>query len=235
MKPLTRILAGHLDKTGLRRYVLVKAAVFWSLIFLAWLMYPAENHYSIHTHTFSFLGSFEAKHSPDWWWIFSIAMIFWGCATLPLVFYHRRRFLPISRVGANIGAFFLAVGAVGVICVGLFPDARPELFGGWKWTDIHEKAAVLVGFGFLLGLLCQGALLLRDRAGARHFADHNPAAYRRLAIPYLVWGVISFVGIAFQVRWGFVYPQLKAAASAKGEDFGSSWSEAMGTIYSFPL
>ncbi len=235
MNSITRILGGHLNQTELRRYVIIKAAVFWSLIFLAWLMYPAENKYSIRTHTFSFLGSFETKHSPDWWWIFTIAMVFWGCATFPLVFYHRRRFLPISRIGANIGAFFLAVGAVNVVLVGLFPDARAEVIGSIRWTEIHEKVAVFVGVGFLLGILWHGGMILRDRFGARHFADHYPAAYRRLALPYLVWGVISAIGIGIQIRWAFVYETMKAAAAAKGEDFGSSWSEAMGTIYSFPL
>lgn len=235
MNDLIRIARGHLDRHELRRYVIAKAGIFWSLILLAWIMYPTENAYSIRTHTFSFLGSFETKHSPDWWWIFSIAMVWWGTATLPLVSYHRQRFTHISRIGATVGAVFLVLGCIGVIGVGLFPDARGEVIGAWKWTDIHEKTAILVAIGFGLGILWHGGLILRDRSGPRHFAAHDPQAYRKLARPYVIWGIITFIGLAIQVRWGFVYAGMKAAANASGEPIGSSWSEAMGTIYSFPL
>lgn len=235
MNLFARIASGHLEPTELRRYLILKAGLFWSLILLAWIMYPTENAYSIRTHTFSFLGSFETKHTPEWWWIFSIAMIWWGLATFPMVLYHRRRFTHVTRLGSNIGATFLLLGCVGVIGVGLFPDARGQIIGDWEWTDIHLKAAILVAIGFGLGILWHGGLILRDLFGPRHFAAHDPRAYRKLARPYLVWGAITFVGLAIQLRWGFVYAQMKAAADAGGEKIGSSWSEAMGTIYSFPL
>ncbi|HOH43512.1 MAG TPA: hypothetical protein PLZ53_10375, partial [Candidatus Hydrogenedentes bacterium] len=46
---------------------------------------------------------------------------------------------------------------------------------------------------------------------------------------------ILFTASYFLIKWEFVYAQMKAAAQATGQPIGSSWSEAMNTIYSFPL
>ncbi|MCK5863064.1 MAG: hypothetical protein KAH38_11295, partial [Candidatus Hydrogenedentes bacterium] len=83
MEFLIRMLTGDFERTEIRRYLILMSVVFWGFILLAWIGYPAENKYSIMTHTFSFLGSYKTKHSPQWWWLFSIAMLFWCCAGIP--------------------------------------------------------------------------------------------------------------------------------------------------------
>jgi len=216
-------------------YLIGISTYFWGLIFLAWLSYPAEHKYSIMTHTFSFLGSFNPEHNPGWWWIFSIAMISWGLLAVPLVLYYHRRFVAISPWGAHVGAFLMFVGCAGITLVGIFPDARFNVFGPVRWTDIHEKAALMVVAGFIFGILCFGILLLKDRFFTSGNPHGIPFEHGRLFWPYLMWSSVLAVSAYFLIRWESVYPQWKAAAAAEGRDIGSHWSAALGTRYSFPL
>lgn len=232
---MKRFLSGDFDPAGLRRYLLTVSCTYWGLIFVCWLLYPDENRYSIMTHTFSFLGSFETKHNPQWFWLFSIAMVFWGIACGLLVRYVHRQFTAISKWGAHIGALLLFGGCAGIGLVGIFPDARGEVIGSWEWTEIHEKVAVLGFSGYFLGGLWHGLLLLKDRITSKSFGRVPGFSYGHLLWPYVLWlGVIS-VAAYFLISWEILYPQLRAAAEAEGRPFGSAWSEAMNTRYSFPL
>ncbi len=232
MTSLCSAIKGNFTPRMLRRYVLIEALVFWGLIFIAWMSYPAENRYSIMTHTFSFLGSFESKHNPQRWWIFSIAMAFWGTANVPLVFYACRRFATISKWGARVGAGLFLLGGVGIVLIAIFPDARGEVIGNWEWTEIHEKAAIAVAAGFILGILWHGALLLKDVlfSGGNSIFQH-----RRFIGPYLFWGVLTGTAAYYLISWEFIYADMKARAALAGVRIGSSWSEALNTRYSFPL
>ena len=93
------LLSGDMERKEIRYYLAFMTTVFWGFIFLAWLGYPAEHKYSITTHTFSFLGSYNEEHSPQWWWLFSVAMLFWCFAGMVLAQYYRRRFSEDIRLG----------------------------------------------------------------------------------------------------------------------------------------
>jgi hypothetical membrane protein len=233
MNFMTDILHGEWQRRHLRAYLIAMSAIFWGLIFCAWLSFPKDHHFSILTHTFSFLGSFEQKHNPDHWWIFSTAMIFWGAAMLPLVLYIFSRFSAISKAGACAGAVLFALGGIGTIFVGIFPDARGAVIGKYEWTQIHEKAAMTIALGFFFGALCHGILLAKDKWSRRVFAASDSFQYRQVAWPYAVWFSVVGVGLYFQIKWEFVYANMKAAAA--NTPIGSHWSEALNTIYSFPL
>ena len=180
MPRITRIITGNFTAPEIRAYVLAEAGIFWGLILTAWLSYPADHHYSIMSHTFSFLGSWDPQHNPDHWYFFSLGMGFWSLASIPLVFYHYRRFSLISRWGAGVGAFFLLLGSIGTMGVACFPDARGAAIGTVEWTKIHEKVAVLVAIGYTLGLLWHGALLLWDRAACAINGRPGPFDHGRL-------------------------------------------------------
>lgn len=231
---LARILRGHLRPHEVRWYVALEAAIFWGLIALAWFLFPAEHHYSIWTHTFSFLGSFEEKHNPSWWWIFSIAMIFWGLANIPLNAYVHRRLRHVSPYGAWAVTLLFLLGSIGVILVALFPDAPAPVFGSLRWTEIHEKAAVMVFLGFGLGIFWLGALLALNRIRRSRGTD-TPLRHRRFLPPYLLWLSVFGTAVYFQASWEIMYAQRKAAAQAAGTHIGSSWSESLNTIYGFPF
>lgn len=224
------ILRGHFSRPGLRRYLLFMAGTFWALIGLAWLSYPEENHYSIMSHTFSFLGSYEEEHNPRWWWIFSVAMMFWALSMAPIIQYFYRRFAIISRSGAVAGAFLFSVGSVGIAIVALFPDVKAPIFGV-RITEIHEKGAILTAIGFVLGILLHGGLLIYNRFSTRHEAFRM----RKLAGPYLLWSGMVFAAAYNQVSWGITYERMKRDAAAAGQQIRSSWGESLNTIYAFPL
>ncbi|HNZ49117.1 MAG TPA: DUF998 domain-containing protein [Candidatus Hydrogenedentes bacterium] len=231
MNTVLSCLCGRFDRRSIKIYLASMSVLFWSLIFLAWLGYPTEHKYSIMTHTFSFLGSYDPQHSPVWWWLFTVALILWGMTTIPLVFYIHRHFSELSTAGAHTGAACLLTGAVCIMLVGIFPDVKTPLTSTLRVTDVHEKVALLAAAGFILGNFTHGFLLLKDRFSGRQ----NLFVHRYFAVLYGIWLSILFTASYFLIKWEFVYAQMKAAAQATGQPIGSSWSEAMNTIYSFPL
>jgi len=232
---LKRIVTGRFDRNEVKRYLAFQTLAFWGAIFVAWLSYPTVNQYSIMTHTFSFLGSFEKKHNPEHWWIFSLAMVFWGMSSIPVVLYLYRRFAMLSTWGARVGCALMLLGSISIVFVGLFPEAHGEVIGEWEWTDIHMKAAPLVAVGYIFAIPLYGILLLRDRFSGYSARTGRPFNHRKLLYPYLFWGCIMSAAIYYQVKWEFVYADMKAAAQAAGQDIGSHWSAALNTRYSFPL
>ena len=224
---LQRAISGRLQPHELRRYLIFKTVVFWGLIGTCWLAFPAENQFSIMRHTFSFLGSFQEEHNPQWWWIFSVAMLFWAVAMVPTTRYLYHRFTAISPKGAAIAAWLFLLGSAGIAIVALFPDSPDPVFGSVRWTEIHEKGAVMCFVGFVLGIGVFGALLLRDRAGH--------VAHRGLLWPYVFWCAALGIAAANQIYWGITYEAMKREAQAAGRDIRSSWGESLNTIYAFPL
>lgn len=232
---IARIARGHLRTPELNRYLLGMSVLFWGLILAAWLIYPAENRYSIMSHTFSFLGSWEDKHNPAGWWLFTLALIVWGLGTMPLVAYTHHRFAAHYPRLAYPGAFFLLVGCVGMILVGIFPDVGGDVLPGWRWTKVHEKVAILAFAGFFLGLVWHGGLLVWDAIAARFLNHRSHFNHGRLAWPYGIWSIIVGIAAYHLITWEFLYAQMRADAAAGGYRIGSSWGEALHTKYSFPL
>ena len=228
---LKQCLRGEFSSQTLYRYLVFLCCTFWGLILLAWIGYPTENKYSIMTHTFSFLGSYEDKHSPTWWWLFTLAMLFWAVGGVPLVLYIQRHFSKVSPWGARAGAALLLVGCLNIGLVGIFPDVKTPLGENLRVTDVQEHGPLLAAIGFILGISLHGILLLKDR----FFSEESKFVHRPFLPPYLFWMTIVAVASYFLIKWEFVYAEMKAAANAAGEPIGSSWSEAMNTIYSFPL
>lgn len=231
-----RLARGRFSPRELRYWVGLQAVVFWGLILVCWIIYPTENRYSIMTHTFSFLGSFEAKHNPQGWWLFSAAMVFWGSSQAPVALYIGHRLSVVSRWGARVAAALLLLACVGTVFVGLFPDARNILAGEWRSTDIHEKAAILVAVGYLLGIPWCGALLLRDFVRARRQAlPERHLAHGPLVWPLMFWFAVVGVAARFLITWERIYADLRREARETGIQIGSSWAEALNTRYSFPM
>jgi hypothetical protein len=235
MGGIARRAAGRFERRELRIYVVAQAVAFWGLILLSWLLYPAENRYHITTHTFSFLGSFEPKHNPDTWWVFSLAMLFWSVSAVPLVLYIRRRFETVSKWGARVGAGCFLVGCLGIALVALFPDSPKVLYGDTRWTEVHEKAAILVAAGFFFGILVHGGLLLAHWLGAGRRRERRVFPVLPLLAPYAVWAAMTTAAAANQITWALRYAAMKEEAAATGASIGSSWGESLGTFYAFPL
>jgi len=231
---LARIARGQMQGHEVRRFLLAKTLVFWALIFAAWWTYPTENHYSIMSHTFSFLGSFTDEHNPRWWWLFSVAMLFWALALVPLALYVHARFAALSPWGARIGAGLFLIASVGIALVALFPDAPDPVFGAVRWTEIHEKGAVLTAVGFVFGILWHAGLLVSAALRPQHPAA-APLRHPRMVLPFVFWFGVAAAATYNQVTWTLKYEAMKASAQASGESIRSSWGESLNTVYAFPL
>lgn len=234
MKSMLNTLCGHFAPGTLRIYLAVEALVFWGTIFFCWRRFPPENAFSIHTHTFSYLGSFEPDRNPPGWWLFSIAMVFWGLASVPVVLHNLRRLAPANPRGLWVTGGLMLTGCLGIVLVGLFPDARGPVFGPIRWTNIHYIGAAVLVLGFILGIL-RFARAVRRAARDTTLDAATRRACQWARAPQVFFLTISSVALTFLVLWIFVYEQRRAAAEAAGRVFGSPWLEAMHTPYSFPL
>lgn len=234
MTHATRLVQGRFSPKSLRIYTAALAFFFWGLSYLCWLQFPVENAFSIHTHTFSYLGSFNEDRNPTGWWLFTIAMAGWGLASIPLVRHIRRQLENTAPNGARRAGRCLIAGCIGIILVGLFPDARETLIGPIRWTSLHYVGALVLVLGFLIGIPWT-AVLVRRAATSPDIDDTVRSAFKRAWWPHVLFLVEVSVSLLFLIRWEFIYPKLKAAAEAAGQEFGSPWREAMNTIYSFPL
>jgi len=230
-----RWVQGHFHAQEIVRYVVALAVLFWSQIALCWLIYPAENQFSILTHTFSFLGRWEDHQNPNGWWLFSTAMVLWGILQIPLVLYAHRRMRRISLWGARVSTFLLLLGSVNISLVGIFPDVRGTVIGSWEFTHIHTQVAILVFVGYALGIGGYGLLIVYDRFVNGPGASVAGLEHRRFTLPFAFWITVVSVAGYFQIRWGIMYAAMRAEAEATGVRIGSSWAESSGTIWAFQL
>lgn len=234
MKSMLNIVCGRFTPGTLRIYLAAEALVFWGIIFICWRRFPLENAFSIHTHTFSYLGSFELDRNPDGWWLFSIAMVFWGLASMPIVLHNLRKLATARPEGLRLTGVFLATGCVGIVLVGLFPDARGPVVGSIRWTDLHYIGAAVLVLGFLTGI-SRFARSVRWAARDTALDQATRTTFQRARWPQAIFLGVSGVALTLLILWIFVYEERRAAAEAAGRIFGSPWHEAMHTPYSFPL
>jgi len=234
MNPFKSIIQGHFTPRSLRIYVVLESLFFYGLIFLCWYQFPAENAFSILTHTFSYLGSFNEDRNPHGWWLFGVAMTGWGLATIPLVRYLGRSLAPYEARHGIIATRLLTAGAIGIILVGLFPDARETLIGPIRWTSMHYVGAVVLVLGFMTGVPWM-AWTLRRITRLEQLDGATRRTFQQARWPQRFFLAISSVALIFLTAWVFVYEIRKAAAEEAGLVFGSPWQEAMNTPYSFPL
>lgn len=222
-------------KKTLARYAVFAAAVFWGLILLSRILYPARNSYSVMHNTFSCLGSLEEKHNPSRWWIFSLALGFWGFSSIPLAAYIYARFRQISVFCARTGFVLLLAGCAGIIIVGLFPYGRITLPGGIPLNRVHDRAAAVTAGFFIAGILWHAGMLSADALKARSMKSRPLLASKSVLGPYILFFTALLPALYFRIKWRFVYAEIKFTAETEGASVGSAWGEALGTIYSFPL
>jgi hypothetical membrane protein len=221
---------GDFDRPFLQRYLTVVGGIYWFLILLCWGKFP-EHKFSIMSNTYSALGSYDQNNNPQWWWLFSVAMTFWGIATIPVVFYNFRRLATISAWAAGVGAFFMMLGGIGISLVGIFPDAAGTTLGNHSIREVHKYVALIGAGGYLLSAVWFGGMLVTD-ALKEGYGDFE---HKWFIPPYAVLGSVFGTGVYFLLQWESVYANLKAAAIAAGREVPGHFGAALNTRYSFPL
>jgi hypothetical protein len=224
---LAKNVRGDLTRAELKRCILLQAVGACALFLLAWLFYPAENHFSIRTHTFSFLGSFERRHNPHGFVFFSIGLMYQCALFVPLFMYRHRRLASIWRKAAGLATAAWLVGCAGLVVVALFPDARQDFFQDLSFGRIHNRAALVAYLGFVGGMFLDALIYLKDR----FVAGREGRSRLRHTVALPVFGCLgAVVGTAsyFVSAWEVRYPLLHAQ-----NPHLKHWP-GLG-IYSFPL
>ena len=234
MDKLKRYSLGDHSAREIRVHLLLLATVFWVLVILGRLGYPAENNYSITRETLSALGSFESRYNPQWFWLFTVAMTYCGLLLVPVVFYIYRHFKGISRWGAAAGACFFQLGALGILLAGLFPYAHSSVIGNWEWKDFHLAGAALIIIGFVPGIFFYAALVIKDFMRDRTFAAYNKNPYRWIIGPFLFCiPVMGFV--VYHVQWTSVYSALIMLIRNSRPEMVAHLSDALRQFARYPL
>ncbi len=180
-----------------------------AFFFVAWLFYPPENRFSILTHTFSFLGSFESRHNPRGFVFFSVGLLWLSLLFVPPILYRHQRLAAIWRGPARAATVCFLIGCAGLVGVALVPDARQDFLQDLSYGQVHNKAALLAYLGFLAAMTLDALVYARDRWFPR--PGPGPRLRHRIAGPCFV-SLAAVVGSAlyFLSAWETRYPALHA-------------------------
>lgn len=234
METVKRCLTGRHNPAEIRLHLALLAVGYWVLVYFAWRGYTSQHPYSITTHTLSALGSFDKGHNPQYYWLFTLAMVYCGAAMIPIILYIRSKVAAVSEVGAWVGSLFFIMGGIAIILTGIFPDARGEVLGSWEWRHIHLRVAVTIAIGFGTGIIWHAVLLLYDMFARGSFSDAGSLPYLKLMGPFSVT-IPIFIAAGYRIDWGYLYGALYAAVRSSSEETKTYWEAAVDGLQSFPV
>lgn len=140
--------------------------------------------YSNFSNTISDLGVNGFGHGWQYAWMFNSSVIALGVlGFLGLVLLVPT--LPRSRL-AYAGEVLIAIGTMGAVAVGLFPEPSTAL-----WGQAHDAASIITFFDANVGMLVLGIALRKDRI------------WEPLSLATIVLGLVSTLTLAFYVA-GFL-------------------------------
>lgn len=234
MESMKRCLTGRHNPAEIRCHLALLAVVYWILIYFAWRGYTSQHPYSIMKQTFSALGSFDQRNNPEWYWVFTVAMVYCGATMIPIILYIRRKIAAISEVGAWVGSLLFIMGCIAIILTGLFPDAGGKVIGSWEWRHIHLRVAVMIAIGFGTGILWHAALLIYDMFARGTFSDTGNLPYLKLLGPFSITFPI-FITAGYRLNWGYFYGAIYAFLQSSHEEMKTYWEAAVEGLQSFPV
>jgi len=139
---------------------------------MAWILYPAENHFSFLTSTMSFLGSPDARKNPDGWRYSQ----FGGSAGLLLFALLQAQRAgtcfgrPKALVGFTSAAFLIGLGFIFLST--WIPVSSERLWGTMTQTSIHNRLAIAGACALALGVVLDAISLFFGRGGRRWLILH---------------------------------------------------------------
>ncbi|MCP4761037.1 MAG: hypothetical protein GY870_04595, partial [archaeon] len=201
MSSILEIISGQFEIGELIVYIPIQITLLLLCMFIAYLYYPKENHYSIMTHTISFLGVWTDDRNPKGWYWLTIGEIIYATMNIPLYLYLHSKMILIGW-GAYIGFALAMISTIAMILVALIPDNENEkLFNKFEYDPIHNAIAAVAILGSLLTILWYGILFLLDFfIGAKLYSSNS------ILTIYLIFLIIVA---------GFFYTQLKWAKMCK--------------------
>ncbi|CAL6011095.1 Conserved_hypothetical protein [Hexamita inflata] len=209
VQPKRRIIKnyilGRFSRTQLYSHVYGGFALILFCYFMALILYPKENGYSIFKQTYSNLGSFDSISNYRGWYFYSILQFISFLVNVPMSFYQHDRLKLIGNKISIVACGSMILGAVCQLILGFFPASIQPLYKNLMWGDIHNNVGY-AGFGFcLLGYVLYAILVAMDRTrcstNKKRFLNHVPVDL----IVSLV--IITFLLTTIAISsWLVIYP-----------------------------
>lgn len=109
----------------------------------AWLLYPAENQYSILTCTISYLGSPDPDRNPHGWRIYQLGMTALILLMGWLLVDRHQRFQGRRPLLGRVASLPLSFALLLLLAATWIPDSRSVQFLGEKATRVHTRLALV--------------------------------------------------------------------------------------------
>jgi hypothetical protein len=133
---LKKYFQGELSRKEIKRHISITFPIYLALILISLMLYPKDYHYSIMTHTMSYLGNYLI--SPGWIF-FSVGVIFLAIATVPCIRYLENAMRPINDWADEVSTFLFEVSWITMFAIGLLPDIQID-----HWlTHWHVQVATI--------------------------------------------------------------------------------------------
>ncbi|MHA1584658.1 MAG: DUF998 domain-containing protein [Promethearchaeota archaeon] len=194
---LYKILTGDWSKKLMQYISFGSISITVLCLIIARIFYPISDHYSIFTHTLSYLGDYS--RNPRGWFFFSIAMFTMGLSFIGMIFYIHRRIYKIFPIMTWIGTILLEIGAICTILVGFFPDAFGDDFiEDLSMGRVHNIVSSITFFAILSGLIIYGLLFIVDYYPKCQRLDHElfPTV---TTLPYFLTMAIAGFGMLISI------------------------------------
>ena len=145
-------IRGEFRSKQMKTHVLISTGGITAFLVMSYRYYIRENAYSMFTHLISDLGNWQAN--PKGWWIFSLAMVFTGIMTYPIINYIEKNLEFMNKQAISIGAWTLRANAIGTIIIGCIPLVREPTGLGISFYDLHAIFTYLSLICYFIGMGC---------------------------------------------------------------------------------
>ncbi|HMF33100.1 MAG TPA: hypothetical protein VKK79_16870 [Candidatus Lokiarchaeia archaeon] len=179
-----------------KRYLPLMAILAFGFLLLSWWLYPPQLHYSIFTHTISYLGDWSKTPG---WWAWSIAMCVLAISFFPLILYIHRRLNQICLKTARVGSFFGVVACACIFILGFVSDVSQPLVGPLTWDNVH-MFFTYGGFGGMgISVIFYSIVFTKDHVP--RFGGKQVVGPKRSLPPHLlIFGVAIATGVSQAIK-----------------------------------
>jgi len=185
---LIKLFRGDISQRTLTRYfVPAILGIFLFFLFLSYLLEPLNVSYPYDwtTSTISRLG--WPHENVVGWIFFSLAFIFLGIFTLPLVSYYSRKFRSLNKRWARILSIMLFLTCIGLFLLGTIPNFNMDKI----FFIIHMVNAFLSFIGLYTMSIIIGVLIIRNKT--------QGIVSRKFVVTYAVLLVYGFLALILMV------------------------------------
>ncbi|CAL6063560.1 Conserved_hypothetical protein [Hexamita inflata] len=197
--------------------------------FMAFILYPKENGYSIFKQTYSNLGSFDSISNYRGWYFYSLLQFISFFVNFPMAFYQHYRLKLINNVISIIACIAMVMGSICQLFLGFFPASIEPLYKTIMIGDIHNNVGYTGFASCLLGYVLYSVLSVIDRTCSK---NKHPILNHIKVDLILAFIIIMFLLTTTAIcSWLVIYPKLKE----KNPDMPNFRTASQYTVFCFTM